>query len=75
MEIKKLLMTFKTADDRKVSITVDEPREDLTEAEIKEAIDLIVSKNIFASNKADLVNALEAKVVVTDTTEYDLVVE
>lgn len=37
MDIKtKLLMTFKTSDDKKVSITVDNPREDLTETEIKE---------------------------------------
>mgnify|MGYP005847824505 CR=1 FL=1 len=37
MDIKtKLLMTFKTSDDKKVSITVDNPREDLTETEIKD---------------------------------------
>lgn len=75
MEVKKLLMSFKTHDDRKVSLTVDNPREDITEAEIKTVMDLIVEKNVFASNKADLVKALEAKIVVTDTTEFDLVVE
>ena len=43
MEIKtKLLMTFKTSDDKKVSITVDNPREDLTETEIKEAMNTII---------------------------------
>ena len=45
---KKLVMTFKTTDDKKVSISVDNPREDL----------------------AALVSA---KVVQTDTTNYDLV--
>ena len=73
MEIKtKLLMTFKSSDDKKVSITVDNPREDITESEIKDAMDLVVSKNIFAPNGADIVSAVEAKVVVTDTTSYDL---
>ena len=35
-------------------------------------MDLIVSKNIFAPNGADIVQTVEAKVVVTDTTPYDL---
>ena len=69
---KKLIMTFKTTDDKKVSLSVDNPREDITESEIKDAMDLVVSKNIFAPNGADIVSAVEAKVVVTDTTAYDL---
>ena len=73
MEInKRLVMTFKTTDDKKVSLSVDNPREDITESEIKDAMDLVVSKNIFAPNGADIVSAVEAKVVVTDTTSYDL---
>ena len=68
-QTKRLLMTFKTTDDKKVSLSVDNPREDI---EIKDAMDLVVSKNIFAPNGADIVSAVEAKVVVTDTTSYDL---
>ena len=45
---KKLIMSFLTSDDKKVSLSVDNPREDITEGEIKSAMDLIVSKNIFA---------------------------
>ena len=71
-QTKRLLMTFKTTDDKKVSLSVDNPREDITESEIKDAIDLVVSKNIFAPNGADIISAVEAKVVVTDTTSYDL---
>lgn len=74
MEIKtKLLMTFKTSDDKKVSITVDNPREDLTEEEVKTAMELIKEKNIFAPGGADLASLVSAKVVETDTTNYDLV--
>lgn len=74
METKKrLLMNFMSELDRKVSISVDDPREDITEDEIKEVMDLIVEKNIFAPNGADLVATVEAKIVVTDTTEFDLV--
>lgn len=67
-------MSFKNTLGRVVSISVDDPREDVTEAEIKKVMDMIVEKNIFVSNGADIVEAVEAKVVVTDTTEFDLVV-
>ena len=70
---KKLVMTFKTTDDKKVSISVDNPREDLSENEIKSAMELIKDKNIFAPNGADLAALVSAKVVQTDTTNYDLV--
>ena len=70
---KKLLMTFKTDGDRKVSLVVDDPRENISESEIKAAMDLVIAKNIFAPNGDDIVQAVDAKVVVTDTTPYDLV--
>lgn len=70
---KKLVMTFKTTDDKKVSLTVDNPREDLNEEEVKTAMELIKEKNIFAPGGADLASLVSAKVVQTDTTNYDLV--
>ena len=71
-QTKRLVMTFKTDDDKKISLSVDDPREDVSEAEIKSAMDLVVAKNIFAPGGCDIVEALDAKVVVTDTTSYDL---
>ena len=72
-QTKRLVMTFKTDGDKKVSLVVDDPRDDISESEIKAAMDLVIAKNIFAPNGADIVQAVEAKVVVTDTTPYDLV--
>ena len=72
-QTKRLVMTFKTDGDRKVSLVVDDPREDISESEIKTAMDLVIAKNIFAPNGDDIVQAVDAKVVVTDTTPYDLV--
>lgn len=69
---KKLVMTFKTTDDKKISLTVDNPREDLTDEEVKTAMELIKEKNIFAPGGADLASLVSAKVVQTDTTNYDL---
>ena len=70
----KLLMSFMTSNDKKVSLYVTDPREDVTELEIKEVMDLIVEKNIFAPNGEDIVSAKEAKIVQTETTEFDFVV-
>lgn len=70
----KLVMRFKTSIDRTVSISIDDPREDVTEAEIKTFMDLVLSKNIFAPNGRDIVSAIDAKIVVTDTKDYDLVI-
>lgn len=70
----KLLMTFMTEYGRKVSLFVTDPREDITEAEIKAVMDLIIEKNIFAPNGEDIITAKDAKIVQTETTEFDLVV-
>jgi len=71
---KKLLMYFKTTGDKKVSISVDNPRENLTEEEVKTVMTLILSSNIFLPNGEELASLIEAKVVETGTTSYDLVV-
>lgn len=71
---KRLVMTFANADGKKISISVQDPKDNLTEEEIKDTMDLIIAKNIFAPDGLDLVSSVEAKIVVTDTTPYDLVI-
>ncbi|MGL6105782.1 DUF2922 domain-containing protein [Romboutsia sp.] len=74
MEItKRLVMTFKTVTDKNVSLSVDNPRDNLTEAEIKTAMTVILSKDVFAPNGESLAALVEAKVVQTETNPYDLV--
>ena len=70
---KRLVMVFKTDSDRNVSISVDNPRADVSESEIKSAMALIVSKNVFEPNGEQLKALVEARIVVTNTNEYDLV--
>ena len=70
----KLMMTFRTTAGNKVSLSIDDPRSDLSEQEIKDAMELIITKDVFAPNGATLTEAVEAKVVRTDTTAYDLVI-
>ena len=74
METKKrLVMTFLTGVGRKISISIDDPKENITEAEIVYAMNLIVEKNIFAPYGSELVATVDAKVIVTDTEEFDLI--
>ena len=70
---KKLLMTFKTDEDKNVSISVEDPKQNLTESEILEAMNVIIANDVFAPNGEALVEKVGAKVVETETQEYDLV--
>lgn len=72
MNEKKLLMTFKNTLGNSFSITVDDPRVDLDEQEIIDAMNLIKNKNIFQPNGYDIATCVSAKVVDAKTTEYDL---
>jgi hypothetical protein len=70
---KKLLMTFKTEENKNVSISVEDQKQNLTESEILEAMNLIIEKDVFMPNGEALVEKVGAKVVETETQEYDLV--
>lgn len=72
-ETKKLVMVFKNSVGKNVSISIDDPKDNITETEIKTTMELIVEKNIFKKNDYAFVEAVEAKIVTTDTTEYNLV--
>ena len=74
MEVKKkLMMTFKTDEDKNISISLDDPRENVTEQEILDAMNIILNNDIFAPNGETLVSLVGAKIVETGTTEFDLV--
>ena len=74
MQEKKLLMTFKNTLGNSFSITIDDPREDLEEQNIIDAMNLIKTKNIFQPKGYDIAECISAKVVNSTTTEYDLLV-
>ena len=72
MDEKKLVMTFKNTLGNSFSITVEDPRDDLEEQEIIDAMNLIKDKNIFQPKGYDIAACVSAKVVDSKTTEYDL---
>ena len=58
VENSKLVMTFKNRIGKNVTLSIDDPRDDLTEEQIKAAIELIIEKNIFKKNNHTLVEAV-----------------
>ena len=74
MDEKKLIMTFKNTLGNSFSITIDDPREDLEEQDIIDAMNLIKTKNIFQPKGYDIAECVSAKVVNSTTTDYDLLV-
>jgi len=63
-----LRMVFRNQAGRNVTITLDNPRDDLTAAEIEAAMDLIIARNIFTSTGGDLV-AKQDIMIVNSTTD------
>ena len=68
-----LVMVFKNRAGKNVSISIDDPRDDLTESEIKSAMELIIAKDVFKKKNFSLTEAVGAKITNTETDEYDLV--
>jgi|GEM_PF-106200 len=65
-----LRMVFRNQDGRNVTITLDNPREDLTAAEIEAAMDLVIARNIFTSTGGDLV--AKQDIMIINSTTNDL---
>jgi hypothetical protein len=63
-------MTFTSQAGRNVTITLENPRADLTAAEIEAAMDLVITRNIFTSSGGDLVIKQDIKII--DSTTNDL---
>lgn len=64
-----LRMTFLNESGNNVSISLDNPKDDLTAAQVQTAMDLIITKNIFISTGGDLVSKSSARIIDTTTTE------
>lgn len=74
MDTSVLYMTFKNSLGNSCTISVDDPREDLTEQNIIDFMNLVVTKNIFQPKGYDITTTVSAKLVKANTVEYDLIV-
>ncbi|TJX68369.1 DUF2922 domain-containing protein [Soehngenia saccharolytica] len=71
MEKTKLIMQFIDAANKAYSISVDNPRADLTEDEIYQAMTGLVGLNTFVSRNGLLTAPMKANIVTTSTTEIE----
>ncbi|NLO90133.1 MAG: DUF2922 domain-containing protein [Clostridia bacterium] len=68
----RLQLTFRTAGGRRRTISIDNPRSNLTDAEVQSAMDTIISKNIFETSDGNLVGVVSAQLVTTEVHEFDV---
>lgn len=62
---KKLELDFLDELNKKFKIYLDDPKEELEELDISNAMDLIIEKNIFDSSNNDLVAKASARIIET----------
>lgn len=72
MANSRLEMIFKNQLDKKTTISIDNPRDDLTDMEVSTAMNEVILKNIFNSSGGDLVAIAGARIVTTDVQELNL---
>lgn len=68
----KLEMDFKDQAGKNFKLTVDDPREDLTNEEVASFMDFIIAKDGFESKGLSLVRKHKAKKVTTKSEEIEL---
>ena len=66
-----LELIFKNSAGRKVVFNIEEPKANITKAEIDAAMDVVVDNNIFNTTGGDIVEAMEGRIrtITTDVVE------
>lgn len=72
MNRSKLEMEFKDELGKKFTLSLDEPREDISEIEIKATMDDIVARNVFYTNGGDIVAVAGARIITTTVDELEI---
>ena len=67
-----LVMTFKNEDGKDTVVTLKQVRPDISDEEVKTAMDTIISTNIFASTGGDLVSKVKAQIVDKTVDELEI---
>ncbi|HCX03223.1 MAG: DUF2922 domain-containing protein [Tissierellales bacterium] len=65
----RLRMSFLNSLNRTTSMSLDDPKADLTPTQVQAVMDDIIAKNIFNSSGGDLVSVKGAEVVTTTVNE------
>lgn len=68
MTQKTLVLIFLNQSGSPVRVSIDNVKDDITDQEVRDAMEVIIGKNIFDSNGGDLV-AIEGAEIVTRTVQ------
>lgn len=68
-ETKTLQMTFVNAANQRVTLSVQDPREDLAAQDVETAMNEIIAANVISSAGGDLVAAVSARIISRQVTE------
>ena len=63
--MKKLEMEFLNSLNKKYTISLDDPKEDLIPEEVQAAMESIITENVFIVSEGDLAEIVEARIVTT----------
>ncbi|HWR06773.1 MULTISPECIES: DUF2922 domain-containing protein [Sporomusa] len=64
---KYLDMTFRDSVGKEVTLSLPDPKDDLTLAQVNTAMDTIIAKNILVNRGSELVSRVEAIVRISDS--------
>lgn len=68
MDKKVLNMVYASADGKKTSLSVRDPKNGVTQGEVKAVMDALVLTNVFVNSTGELIKqAVSAEIVVTST--------
>lgn len=65
--VKTLEMVFRSEGGKTVTLSMAEPKDNLTAAEVNTVMQDVISKNIFSTKSGDLVQVVEARIRSNDT--------
>ncbi|MCD7036113.1 DUF2922 domain-containing protein [Metabacillus sp. GX 13764] len=69
---KTIELQFSNMEGKSVSISVESPKEGLTQSEISAAMDTILASNVFTSAGGELIGKKGARIVERNVTELEL---
>ncbi|MBS3969928.1 MAG: DUF2922 domain-containing protein [Clostridia bacterium] len=72
MLIKRLELQFFNEAGTRVTLGLVDPREDLTDVEVKEAMEAILAGDVFTSPRGDLAAIAGARIVAREVTEFSV---
>ena len=68
--MKTLELQFVNEEGKTVRLTIDEPREHVTQTEIANVMDVIIAANVFPSSGGDLIAKKGARLIDTTATQW-----